>query len=181
MIHLKLVFDKDSNKILGAQAFGKQGVDKRIDVLSTAIYAGMTIEDLSELDLAYAPPYSSANDPINLISFVALNSISGFSPTISPKTAIQNILKDNVLLIDVRTPDEFKNGHVKGAINIPVDEIRNRMNEIPKDKLFYITCRVGYRGHLGVRILKENGYNNLKNITGGYLSLLLEGGFEEEF
>jgi NADPH-dependent 2,4-dienoyl-CoA reductase/sulfur reductase-like enzyme/rhodanese-related sulfurtransferase len=181
MIHLKLVFDKDNFKILGAQAFGKQGVDKRIDVLSTAIYAGMTVEDLSELDLAYAPPYSSANDPINLISFVALNSISGFSPTISPKNAIQNIKKDNVLLIDVRTPDEFKNGHVKSAINIPVDEIRNRMSEIPKDKPFYITCRVGYRGHLGVRILKENGYSNLKNITGGYLSLLLEGGFEEEF
>ncbi len=181
MIHLKLVFDKTNGKILGAQAFGKQGVDKRIDVISTAIHAGLTVEDLTELDLAYAPPYSSANDPINLISFVALNSMTGFSPTISPKKAIENILNNNVLLIDVRTPDEFKKGHVKGSINIPVDEIRNRITDFPKDKPFYLTCRVGYRGHLALRILKENGFHDVKNITGGYLSLLLEGGFEEEF
>jgi NADPH-dependent 2,4-dienoyl-CoA reductase/sulfur reductase-like enzyme/rhodanese-related sulfurtransferase len=181
MIHMKLIFDKKNSKILGGQAFGREGVDKRIDVLAVAIHAGMTIEDLTELDLAYAPPYSSANDPINMISFVAQNSITGFSPTITPREAIEIIKQGDATLIDVRTPEEFKKGHVKSSINIPVDDIRSRLNELNFEKEYFVTCRVGYRGHLANRILIENNFKKVKNITGGYLSIHLEGGYEEEF
>jgi NADPH-dependent 2,4-dienoyl-CoA reductase/sulfur reductase-like enzyme/rhodanese-related sulfurtransferase len=181
MIHMKLIFDKKNSKILGAQAFGRNGVDKRIDVIAVAIHANLKVEDLTELDLAYAPPYSSANDPINMIAFVAQNSLTGFSPTITPKEAIEKIKLGDAILIDVRTPDEFKKGHVKSSLNIPVDDLRSRLKELDSEKEYFVTCRVGYRGHLANRILIENNFKKVKNITGGYLSIQLEGGYVEEF
>ena len=181
IIHLKMVYDIETHKVLGAQAFGKQGIDKRIDVIAVAIHAGLSVEDLTELDLAYAPPYSSANDPINMIAFVAQNNLNKFSPTITPRLALQKTSEGSAILIDVRTPEEFKKGHVKGSLNIPVDDLRSRIQEVPKTKEILLTCRVGYRGHLANRILLENHITTSKNITGGYLSIQLEGGFEEEF
>lgn len=118
---------------------------------------------------------------MNMISFVAQNAISGFSPTVSPSEAIQRTTKGDAYLIDVRTPEEFKKGHVKSSVNIPVDELRNRLSEVPKDRDVLVTCRVGYRGHLANRILHENGFSGAKNVTGGYLSLQLEGGYQEEY
>ncbi len=177
---LKLVYDKKTSGILGAQGFGKNGVDKRIDVLAVAIHGKLTLEDLSELDLSYAPPYSSANDPVNLIAFVAENSQSGFSPTVTPARFKEMFSADDSIVLDVRNLGEYAKAHIKGSINIPVDELRFRISEIPQDKKIFVHCKVGFRGHLAVRILLQNGFKKVWNITGGYLSMAAEGGLEEE-
>jgi rhodanese-related sulfurtransferase len=158
---------------LGAQAFGKAGVEKRIDVIATAIHGEMTVDDLAELDLAYAPPYSSANDPLNIIGFVAGNDISGYSPIISATESWDLIQKNLVQVIDVRTLAEFEAGHLAAAIHIPVDELRDRISELDPKIDYLVHCAVGYRGHLALRILKELGFQKVRNITGGWSSLSL--------
>ncbi len=177
---LKLVFERKTGRVLGAQAFGLEGVEKRIDVLATALHGTMTLEDLSELDLAYAPPYSSANDPINMAAFVGLNDISGFSPLMTTEQAFARFKPETGLILDVRNLGEYSRGHVKGAVNIPVDELRGRLAELPRDKDIFVHCAVGFRGHLAVRILKENGFLPVWNITGGYTSMKVLGLFPEE-
>ncbi len=165
-IALKLIFDPKTGKIFGAQGVGYDGVDKRIDVLATAIKGGLTVLDLPDLELAYAPPYSSAKDPVNMAGYVASNIMDGLMDTVQ-WDEIDTIIKNGGLLIDVREAMEREMGYIEGSINIPLGQIRNRLSEIPKDKEVYITCQVGLRGYIAGRILMENGYK-VKNLDGGY-------------
>lgn len=166
-ITLKLLFNMEGS-ILGAQAVGEEGVDKRIDVIATVIRLHGTVTDLTELELCYAPPFSSAKDPVNMAGYVAENVIAGRMNVISPEQYLDEN-KDSVLLIDVRTVSEFDKGHIEGAINIPVDKLRERMGELNKDREIIEYCQVGLRGYIAARILTQNGYK-VKNITGGYKS-----------
>ncbi|MNX61399.1 NADH peroxidase [compost metagenome] len=179
-IALKLVYDRKTARLLGAQAFGRAGVEKRIDVLATALHGRFTLSDLAELDLAYAPPYSSANDPINLAAFIGLNDLSGFSPLVTPKALKEELSKGEAMVLDVRKGDEYAKSHLKDALHVPVDELRARLDELPKDKRILVHCRSGFRAHLAVRILKDRGFRDVANVTGGYVSILDEGGFELE-
>ena len=164
---MKVVFEKETYRLLGAQIVGYEGVDKRIDVLAAAIHAGMKATELKDLDLAYAPPYSSAKDPVNMAGFMADN--------ISKGTLKQWHLEDvdflprdgSVTLLDVRTTSEYSNGHIEGFKNIPVDELRERLDEIEKDKPVYVICQSGLRSYIGTRILEGNGYKAY-NFSGGF-------------
>ncbi len=165
---LKLIFAEDG-KILGAQGIGYDGVDKRIDVIAAVIRMKGTAKDLTELELSYAPPYSSAKDPVNMAGFVAENVLNGISHMIT-WNQVQKLEPENYVMLDVRTDMEYRYGHIDGALNIPVDELRERIDELPKDKLILAYCRVGVRGYIADRILSQKGYN-VKNITGGYQSI----------
>ncbi len=163
---LKLIFDHNG-KVLGAQGIGTDGVDKRIDVIATVIGLNGTVEDLTQVELAYAPPYSSAKDPVNMAGFVAENVLNGNAHNITwqdlPKIA------EDYVLVDVRTSNEYARGHVEGAINIPLDELRNRLGELDREKLLVLYCEFGLRGYIADRILSQKGYR-VNNITGGYVS-----------
>ncbi|AJR08320.1 CoA-disulfide reductase [Photobacterium gaetbulicola] len=166
IVSFKMLFEPQSGKILGAQAVGKDGVDKRIDVMAVAQRAGLTVEQLQHLELTYAPPYGSAKDVINQAAFVASNIIKGDAKPIH-FDKIDN-LTDDQLLLDVRNPGELKNvGYLEGAINIPVDQLRQRMGELPKDKEIVIYCQVGLRGNVAYRQLVNNGFK-ARNLIGGY-------------
>ncbi|KHT63314.1 CoA-disulfide reductase [Photobacterium gaetbulicola] len=166
IVSFKMLFEPQSGKILGAQAVGKDGVDKRIDVMAVAQRAGMTVEQLQHLELTYAPPYGSAKDVINQAAFVASNIIKGDATPIH-FDEIDN-LTDDQLLLDVRNPGELKNvGYLEGALNIPVDQLRQRMGELPKDKEIVIYCQVGLRGNVAYRQLVNNGFK-ARNLIGGY-------------
>lgn len=164
---IKLLFQKDTGKLLGAQIVGYEGVDKRMDVLSTAMRAGMTVYDLEKLELSYAPPYSSAKDPVNIAGFTASNILKG-DCRIFHWDEIGSIGAETGLLLDVRAPEEFRLGTIKGAVNIPLDELRNRLSELPTDKEINIFCQVGLRGYLACRILMQKGYKKVRNLSGGY-------------
>jgi NADPH-dependent 2,4-dienoyl-CoA reductase/sulfur reductase-like enzyme/rhodanese-related sulfurtransferase len=164
-ISLKLLFDPQTGKVLGAQAIGTAGVDKRIDVLAVAIRAGMTVYDLEDLELCYAPPYGSAKDPVNYAGFVAANVLRGDAKLCHAAEVVD--LKENQLLLDVRTAGEVHAGTIPGAVNIPIDELRNRLDELPKQKEILVFCQVGLRGYLACRILSQNGFN-CRNLSGGY-------------
>lgn len=159
---VKVLFEKENGLILGGQIIGFDGVDKRIDVLATAIRAKMTAFDLTELDLAYAPPFSSAKDPINMAGYAIENILLGKVEQIH-----WDQVKEDDNLLDTRTKEEYDRGHLSNALHIPIDELRERINEIPKDKLLYIYCQSGLRSYLACRILLQKGYH-CKNITGGY-------------
>ena len=170
----KLVVESHSGRILGAQIVGWQGVDKRIDVLATAIYGNMTVEDLENLDLAYAPPYSSAKDPVIIAGYVAANILRGEMEAVSPQyiaRAVSKLTRDTKLqIVDVRTAKEVKSeGTIPGAINIPIDELRNRVNELDTEADTALYCKVGYRSYLAYKILKDKGFKNISNISGGYM------------
>ena len=164
-ISMKLLFSPDG-RILGCQAVGADGVDKRIDVVATAMRLGAKATDLCDLELTYAPPYSSAKDPVNMLGYVAENVLSGL---IEVATFDEALARDpqTSMLLDVRTPREFERGHVPGALNIPVDELRDRLDEIDPSKEIYEYCQVGVRAHTAYRILKQHGFN-VKNVTGGW-------------
>ncbi|MEN6386370.1 MAG: FAD-dependent oxidoreductase [Phycisphaerales bacterium] len=164
-ITLKLLFDPENGKILGAQAVGADGVDKRLDVLAVAIRAGRTVSDLADQELCYAPPYGSAKDPVNYAGFVASNAISGDMPVCH----VEQILSasENQYLLDVRSKAEFQAGTIPNAKNIPLDELRNRISELPKDKEALAFCQVGLRGYLACRIMQQNKIP-CRNLTGGY-------------
>ncbi|MCS0325315.1 FAD-dependent oxidoreductase [Vibrio diabolicus] len=169
VVSFKMLFDPKSGKILGAQAVGKDGIDKRIDVMAVAQRAGMTVEQLQHLELTYAPPYGSAKDVINQAAFVANNIIKGDATAIH-YDEIDNLTEDQILL-DVRNPGELESvGYLEGAINIPVDQLRHRMGELPKDKEIVIYCQVGLRGNVAYRQLVNNGYK-ARNLIGGYRTL----------
>jgi len=173
-LSLKLTFSNETGKVLGAQAFGEEGVEKRVDVIATAILGGLHIEDLEELDLCYAPPFSSANDPVNMAAFVSSNHRVGFSPTLSVEEFLTNYQTDNsIYVLDVRNPNEFSSGKFPTAVNIPLPDLRTRLSEIPKDKEIYVHCQVGFRGHLAARILLQSGFQKVFNISGGYKSIEL--------
>lgn len=165
-IALKVIFDKQTGKIYGAQGIGKDGVDKRIDVIATAIKGGLTVLDLPDLELAYAPPYSSAKDPVNMAGYVAANIIEEAVETVQ-WYEIDEIVAKGGLLVDVRNPDELKLGFIKGAVNIPLPGLRDRLDELPKDKTIYVNCQVGLRGYLAARILTLNGFKAV-NLDGGW-------------
>jgi CoA-disulfide reductase len=162
---LKLIFN-DEGKILGAQGFGYDGVDKRIDVIATVIRLGGTVSDLAELELSYAPPFSSAKDPVNMAGFVAESVLAGKQEIFLPKD-LEKIDNEKVILVDVRSKIEYENGSISGAVNIPVDELRNRMKELDKSKEIWLFCQVGLRGYIALRMLTQHGYK-VKNLTGGY-------------
>jgi NADPH-dependent 2,4-dienoyl-CoA reductase/sulfur reductase-like enzyme/rhodanese-related sulfurtransferase len=163
---LKLIFDPQSGEILGAQGVGIEGVDKRIDVISTAIRGDITAPELADLELAYAPPFGSAKDPVNMLGYMAENVISGLIET-AQWNQIEEFRDKGYELIDVRTEGEFDRGSIPGAINIPVDEIREKQSEISNKNLL-VTCQVGQRGHTASLLLKELGFNAV-NLDGGYL------------
>lgn len=165
-ISMKLLFESNSGKILGAQAVGHEGVEKRIDVIATAIKGNLTAADLKELELSYAPPFSSAKDPVNMLGFVAANILEGLTDTFQ-WYQIKDILQADGLLLDVRDEIERELGYIDGSINIPLGELRNRLSEIPKNKTIYVYCQVGIRGYIAARILMQAGYK-VKNLDGGY-------------
>ncbi len=164
---LKLLFD-GNGRILGAQAVGIDGVDKRIDVIATTIRLNGTVADLTELELSYAPPYSSAKDPVNMIGFVAENILSGRSDVFTYEQ-LASFDRSQTTLLDVRSELEFSTGHLPGALNIPVDELRQRLSELNKEQLILAYCQVGLRGYIAARILTQHGFR-VKNLTGGYKS-----------
>lgn len=170
-ISLKVLFSPADGKILGAQAVGHKGVEKRIDVIAAAIRAGMTVYDLETLELSYAPPYSSAKDPVNMAGYVASNILKGDHKVIH-WDEINMLDPHHTFLIDVRTPEEFSLGSIEGAVNIPLDELRSRFHEIPNDKELILFCQVGLRGYLAYRILIQNNYTNMRNLSGGYKTYL---------
>ena len=160
---LKLLFDRASGVILGAQCVGTTGVDKRIDVLAVAIQAGMTVYDLEEAELCYAPQYGHAKDPINMAGFVASGVLRGDQPVVH----LDSIAADSHLLLDVRTEGEFVAGHLPGAVNIPLESLRERAGELPRDRKIVAHCKVGQRGYLATRLLNQRGYD-AANLSGGY-------------
>ena len=163
---MKVVFEKESYRLLGAQIVGYDGVDKRIDVLATAIHAGMKATDLKELDLAYAPPYSSAKDPVNMAGFIIDNISKGSKQW--HLSDLEGLLQNkDVTLLDTRTPKEFSQGHIEGFTNIPVDELRERIGEIPVGKPVYLICQSGLRSYIATRILEGLGFEAY-NFAGGF-------------
>ena len=164
---LKLLFDPETGRVLGAQAVGGAGVDKRIDVLAVAIQAGMTVFDLEETELAYSPQYGSAKDPINMAGFVAGGMLRGEHPQVDVATLLAMPPAQRPFLADVRTPQEYAAGHIPEAVNLPVDELRSRLGEIPKDREIAVYCQVGQRGYLATRILRQSGFSAV-NVAGGY-------------
>lgn len=165
-MQLKLLFESQTGQLLGAQAVGAQGVDKTIDVLSTAIKAKMTVHDLTELELAYAPPFNSAKSPVNLLGYASQNVLEHEVDSIQ-WSEVDKETHEGSLLIDVRTESEYDQGTIPGAINIPLDNLRERIDELPKHREIIVTCQVGLRGYLAARILSQKGYK-VKNLDGGY-------------
>ena len=164
---LKLIFDPKSGEILGAQGVGVEGIDKRIDVIATAMRGGITAPELADLELAYAPPFGSAKDAVNMLGYVAENVVSGLSK-VAQWHEIDEYRENGYELLDVRSVEECGRGIIPGAINIPVDEIRNRYSELTNKNLL-VNCQVGLRGHTGSMLLKELGFNAV-NLDGGYLT-----------
>ena len=173
---LKLVYEKGSLRLLGAQAFGKEGVDKRIDVAATAIAGRLTIDDIAELDLAYAPPYGAANDPINMAAFVAQNAESGYAPVVSATEAWCLASDKRASILDVRTNGDRRKSPVPSTAAIPLDELDWRIDEIPEGPLLLLS-RAGYESHIALRKLFGMGRKDVHNISGGALSLELVPGF----
>jgi NADPH-dependent 2,4-dienoyl-CoA reductase/sulfur reductase-like enzyme/rhodanese-related sulfurtransferase len=166
---LKVIFSEEG-KIFGAQCVGRDGVDKRIDVIATVLRLGGTVTDLTELELCYAPPYSSAKDPVNMAGYVAQNILTGRVDALTTEEYM-DYDHQNTVLVDVRTEREFENGHFEGAVNIPVDSLRERIGELDKAKEILEYCQVGQRGYVASRILTQKGFK-VKNISGGYQSAL---------
>lgn len=165
-LSIKILFAPENGKLLGAQIVGFNGVDKRIEMLAQVIQRGGTVHDLAELEHAYAPPYSSAKDPVNMAGFVAENILNKKSRIIQWRELAE--LPADTIRIDVRTHDEYKLGTIPGFINIPVDELREHLDELPKEKPIVVTCAVGQRGYLAYRILVQNGFKHVRNLSGGY-------------
>lgn len=164
---LKVIFEKETYKILGAQAVGYEGVEKRIDVIATAIFAGLTADKLKDLELSYAPPYSSAKDPVNMAGFIIENMQNGIVKQFYYEDIPLLQKRDDVTLLDTRTVYEYMRGHAEGFINIPVDELRERLTELDKSKPVYVMCPSGLRSYLATRILMQNGFDAY-NFAGGY-------------
>ena len=167
LMTMKVVFEKETFRLLGAQIVGYDGVDKRIDVLATAIHAGMKAPELKELDLAYAPPYSSAKDPVNMAGFMIENIADGLLKQFHLEDLKALSERKDVTLLDARTKKEYEHGHVDGFVNIPVDELRERLHELKADQPVYVMCQSGLRSYIALRILAGNEYDAW-NFSGGY-------------
>jgi NADPH-dependent 2,4-dienoyl-CoA reductase/sulfur reductase-like enzyme/rhodanese-related sulfurtransferase len=167
-MHLKMLFAPDG-RVLGAQAVGMEGVDKRIDVLATAIRAGMTVTDLADLELSYAPPFGSAKDPVNMAGFLGVNLLSGDLAVWHADDL--DSLPDGAVLVDTRSHYEQSRGHLPGALLIPHTELRDRLAEIPRNRPVYVYCRSGIRSYYALRVLRQNGWDEVSNLSGGLLTL----------
>ena len=163
---IKLTFDPHTGRLFGAQCVGHEGVDKRIDELALMIKRGGTVYELTELEHAYAPPFSSAKDPVAIAGYVASNIVDGEMPAVTWREVAQ---PTDDFLLDVRTSAEVSRGKMEGAVNIPLDELRNRLDELPRDRRIVVTCAVGLRGYLALRILRGNGFEDVANLSGGYV------------
>lgn len=163
---LKLIFDEEG-KIFGAQAVGEQGVDKRIDVIATAIKGNLTVFDLPEIEITYAPPFNSAKDPVNIAGYAAENILNGNLEMVNYDDFWHFVQEKNAVILDVRTSKEFDGGHIEGAININVDDLRENIQNLDKEKVYAIYCQVGLRGYLANRIMRNNGFKAV-NLNGGY-------------
>lgn len=172
---LKLLLDPQDGRVLGAQAVGGAGVDKRIDILAVAIQAKMTVFDLEEMELAYSPQYGSAKDPVNMVGFVAANLLRGDHPQANIEDVTFEPAETRPYLLDVRMPSEFAAGTIPGAVNVPVDELRERLAELPKDQRINVFCQVGQRGYIATRILRQKGFDAV-NLGGGYRTYQLFAG-----
>ena len=164
---LKILFAVPGGRILGAQCIGRDGVDKRIDIIATAIRAGMTVCDLQQLELAYAPPFGSAKDPVNMAGFVGDNILKGLVNSVTYDRAAE---MENALFVDVRTRKEFEAGNIPDSVNIPREELRERIGELPKDRDLDVLCRSGVRSYAACRVLRQTGFDLLSNLSGGYIS-----------
>ncbi len=170
MLHIKLVTDAATGRLLGGQVVGESGVDKRLDVLATALQAGMHVDELEDLDLAYAPQFSSARDPVIMAGLVAANAMRNDFDVITCPTLRERVGTGAAIqLVDARTRSEFASGHLPDAINVPVDELRDRLGELDRTAETVVYCKVGFRGYLASRILQQNGFAHVKNLTGGIL------------
>ena len=182
-ISLKMLFDSKSGKILGAQGVGIDGVEKRIDVLATAIKGNLTVFDLQDIEPCYAPPYNSAKDPVNMLGYYASNIIEGITQIIQWHK-IDSLDKENSLIVDIREEFELITGNLENSIHIPLEELRDRLNEIPRNKKIYVTCQVGLRGYIACRVLEQNGIK-CTNIDGGMKTYLYvkraKEGIEKQF
>ena len=168
MLHLKLVTDAASGRLLGGQVVGEHGVDKRLDVLATALQGGMTVDELEDLDLAYAPQFSSARDPVIMAGLVAANAVRRELEVVSCSVLRARMQAGAELqLVDVRTPAEFEAGHLPGARNLPIDELRERVHELDPARPTVVYCKVGFRGYLAARILQQEGFGDVANLSGG--------------
>jgi len=166
-IHLKLLFSAPDGRILGAQAVGHEGVEKRIDVIATSIQFAGTVHDLAAAELCYAPQFGAAKDPVNLAGMLAENLLNGDMP-VADWLALG---RSDALLLDVREPHEFSAGHVPGAVNLPLSQLRRRYSEVPKDRDIWISCGVGQRAYYATRFLAQHGYRAW-NLSGGYATYL---------
>ncbi|MDX9872397.1 MAG: FAD-dependent oxidoreductase [Clostridia bacterium] len=164
---IKIIFEKETGRILGAQGVGYAGVDKRIDILATAIYAGLTVYDLEHLDLAYAPPYSSAKDPSIMAGMVGANILRGEFKHVTPQDLPELQKKEDILLLDVRSKGEYEQGAIAGALSISVDQLRQRYQELDTKKKIVVYCKVGYRAYIAARFLMQKGFD-VYNLSGGY-------------
>lgn len=169
-LHFKLIFEVPTGKVLGAQAIGKGDVAKRVDIIATLIKLGGTVEDLKDLELCYAPPYSTAKDVVNYSGYIASNLLNGDFKQVDVDK-VRDLVENNAYIIDVREIKEFENGHIKGAKNIPLSQLRERVNEIPKDVQVYLHCRTGQRSYNAALALQNLGYRNIHNVTGSFLGL----------
>jgi rhodanese-related sulfurtransferase len=169
---LKLLVEEGTGRVLGAQATGRQGIDKRIDVLATAIAGGMTVDDLESLDLAYSPPFGSANDAVNVAGFVARHVVRGDVPSVSPETWKPS----GELLLDVRDVDEIAETRILGdAVSIPLGQLRDRLEELPRDRQIVTYCQKGQRGYLAACLLRGRGFEHVANLRGGFLQARVNG------
>ncbi len=166
-LSVKTVFDPQTGRLYGAQVVGYDGVDKRIDVLAEFVRRGDSVRDLADFEHAYAPPFSSAKDPVNIMGMAADNLLSGLTRTVTWRE-VEGFRAEGAYLLDVRTPEEFALGTIPGAVNIPNDKVRERLAEIPRDRTVLVFCGVGLRGYLVERILRQNGWTDVANLTGGY-------------
>ncbi|MFP4619586.1 MAG: FAD-dependent oxidoreductase, partial [Spirochaetaceae bacterium] len=170
-VSLMLIFDRQSGKVLGAQAAGRVGIDKRLDVIAAAIVGGLTIEDLGELDLAYAPPFNSPNGPIHMASFTADNHLSGFSPSVLARDLEAFVKGHQPIAVDLRDPISYGKANLSGSNNISQNELRDNMDKIPSDKTILVISEDGQKGHVSLRMLKGAGFEKVYNLSGGYISL----------
>jgi len=166
-LNIKLTFHPETGKLYGAQCVGYQGVDKRIDQIALLIKLGGSVFDLMKQEHSYAPPYSSAKDPIAIAGYVASNIISGKMSVVHWRE-VQAANPDEIIILDVRTHEERARGYIQGSLNIPLDELRERLDEIPKNKPVYLYCEIGLRGYLALQILTQHGFTHVKNLSGGY-------------
>ncbi len=169
-VFVKLVYERPTGRVLGAQAIGKEGVDKRIDVIAMAIQMRATVFDLEQAELCYAPPFGSAKDPVNMIGFLAANALRGLTRLIHSDELDRMQVEADVTVVDVRTGPEFAAGAIPSAIHIPLEELRGRCNEIPRDRPVVTYCKFGQRGYFAERIIGQNGFDDVRNLSGGYVT-----------